>query len=196
MLFAREQGWRTFLVLEDDACLEPLLGVVPGELHDELFERHANWDVCFLGFSKAFGKSLELGAVGKHGLYEIRGCYTAHAYLVRERARDWIIRHLPEDAQAWSWHARHRIVDRWYARHLFRALRVFAVTPALATQRVGFSDIMQRSVDYADEFASGMNNGTRSRFIFEFNKWLAHLQSVWTDGYDALRGAFKRLKGF
>ncbi|MFA6288634.1 MAG: hypothetical protein WC661_14715 [Opitutaceae bacterium] len=196
MEFAREKGWGTFLVLEDDADLKPLAQLDFDALHDALFTAQADWDVCYLGFSKSVGASLELASFPPHQLCEMTGCYTTHAYLVRAHARDWIINHLPEDAQAWGWHAQHRIIDRWYVRHLSRSLKVCAVSPSVIAQRAGFSDIVQRQVDYADEFSGRVSGATRSRANFTLRKNLSNIGYMIGDGYDALRGLAKRINGF
>ena len=196
MALAQELGWKTFLVLEDDACLKSLEGLVLEELDRALFQVSQSWEVCYLGFSKTVGPSLKVGQVGCHELREVVGCYTTHAYLVREPARDWILRQLPSDTKAWSWHAQHRIIDRWYVRHMSRALRVHALTPSLITQRAGFSDIVQRQVNYSNEFGAAMADGTTSRRAFNLYKRYAHVQFALADIYDGMRGLIKRLNGF
>jgi len=193
---ARARGWRTFLVLEDDACLQPLAGCGLAKLDECLFRRFPEWDVCYLGFSKAVGQSLEFTRFDGHGLFEVTGCYTTHAYLVRERARDWILRRLPGDSRVWAWHAKHRIIDRWYVRHLSRDLRVFAVAPSLITQRAGFSDIVQRQVNYDNEFDGTIKHLAESRERFQFAKRTHHGKQVWNEFYDGFRAAFKRINGF
>jgi GR25 family glycosyltransferase involved in LPS biosynthesis len=196
LLLAKARCWKTFLILEDDAELKPMSAVPVERLDEQLFERFPDWDICYLGFSKAVGQSLELTRFDGHGLCEVTGCYTTHAYLVRERARDWILNHLPEDSRAWAWHAQHRIIDRWYVRHLSRDLRVFAVTPSMITQRAGFSDIVQRPVNYDNEFDGTVKHLAESGARFRFAKRIHHAKMVWNDVYDGFRAAFKRINGF
>jgi len=196
MEFARQKGWETFLVLEDDANLQPLAKLDMSALHDLLFTQQSDWDVCYLGFSKSVGASLELASFPPHRLCEMTGCYTTHAYLVRTRARDWIIDQLPKDAQAWAWHAQHRIIDRWYVRHLSRSMKVYAITPSIITQRAGFSDIVQRQVDYTDEFSGRITGSTHSRLWFVIRRNLSNAGYFISDGYDAFRGLMKRINGF
>jgi hypothetical protein len=196
MALARSQGWHTFLVLEDDVDFGPLATLDFAALDRALFASQLAWDVCYLGFSKAVGTALELTSFAPHRLCEVSGCYTTHAYLVRGRARDWIYSQLADDAQAWAWHAQHRIIDRWYVRHLSQALTVLAVTPSLMTQVPGFSDIVQRQVDYADEFSGQLDCCTRSRARFLWRKWLRNTLMPLADCYDGLRGIVKRSRGF
>lgn len=196
MAYAREKGWRRFLVLEDDVSLQPLQGVSMNKLQQVLFNREDQWDVCYMGFSKAVGPALMLNDLGNHHLFQVTGCYTTHAYLVRERARDWILAQLPPDSGAWRWHAQHRIIDRWYVRHLSQALRVLAVSPSVVTQRAGFSDIAQRQVDYSNAFAGRLQWTTHCRVGFTLRQRWAHLTFLCGDGYDWGRGLFKRFNGF
>jgi len=194
--FARQQGWETFLVLEDDADFSPLANLDLAALERTLFGTGLAWDVCYLGFSQAVGTALELAACGPHRLCEALGCYTTHAYLVRGAARDWILPRLAAPAHVWAWHAQHRSIDRWYVRHLSQALTVVAVTPSIISQTPGFSDIVQRQVDYAAEFSGQVAGLTRSRGRFLWGKQLRRVLMPLADGYDALRGLVKRIKGF
>ncbi len=196
MNFARSQGWNTFLVLEDDADFSPLAGVDLAALDRLLFTLHPDWDVCYLGFSKAVGTSLHLASFGDRMLCEVNGCYTTHAYLVRKRARDWIFSQLAENHRAWSWHAQHRIIDRWYVRNLTRAHKVFAVSPSIITQNDGFSDIVQRSVSYNKEFAGQLEHVTTDLRRFRQLKILRNTTGLFNDACDAVRGLIKRMKGF
>ena len=196
MEFARTQGWKTFLVLEDDADFSPLTGVDMHALDHALFTAQPDWDVCYLGFSQAVGTSLELATVGQQRVCEVNGCYTTHAYVVRTRARDWILARLAADAQAWSWHARHRIIDRWYVRHLCTELRVLAISPSIITQAAGFSDIVQRQVDYSDEFAGKLERLTADPVQFSRRKTLRRITISFANAYDCLRAGLKRLRGF
>jgi hypothetical protein len=196
MQIARERDWRTFLVLEDDACLQPLRALPAEQLEQLLFVQQTDWDACYLGFSKAVGGALRLAAIGDRQLFEVVGCYTTHAYLVRARARDWILAHLAEDGQAWSWHAQHRIIDRWYTRHLSQHLRVLALSPSLITQRAGFSDIVQRQVDYAEEYAGRLLRVTDDPKVFARQRRRQHWKFWWADRYDWVRAQFKRWNGF
>ena len=196
MELARAQKWDTFLVLEDDADFRPLAGVDLAALDRLLFASHTDWEVCYLGFSKAVGTSLKLASFNDRLLCEVNGCYTTHAYLVRGSARDWIYRQLAENDHAWSWHSRHRIIDRWYVRHLSRAHKVYAVSPSIITQADGFSDIVQRSVNYGEEFAGCLENVTADPRRFCRLKTFRAAVGWCKDIGDASRGLIKRIKGF
>jgi GR25 family glycosyltransferase involved in LPS biosynthesis len=196
MEFARSQGWKTFLVLEDDADFSPLAGVDLVALEELLFTSHPDWEVCYLGFSKAVGTSLQLATFNDRLLCEVNGCYTTHAYIVRTSARDWIFDQLADNHSAWSWHSRHRIIDRWYVRHLSRVHRVFAVSPSIITQADGFSDIVQRPVNYNEEFAGRLEHLTTDPRKFRRLKMLRNAAAPFNDACDSIRGFIKRIKGF
>lgn len=195
---AREHGWQTTLVLEDDADLTSITPGFMETLASALFGKDAPaWDVCYLGFSKSVGPSLKLRQLDvDHALFEATGCYTTHAYLVRAGARDWIFNQIAPEEKTWAWHARHRIIDRWYTRHLYRAQRVLAVSPSLIPQTEGFSDIVQRQVDYATDFTSNVTCvAPDARTFRRWRRWFQFQQDL-SNAVDLIRALGKRLFGF
>ena len=198
MAHARENNWTTTLVLEDDADLTHITPRFIEILGTALFGKDApQWDVCYLGFSKSVGPSLKLCQLNdNHGLFEVTGCYTTHAYLVRAAARDWIFEQIALAEKTWAWHARHRIIDRWYTRHLYRSQRVLAVSPSLIPQTEGFSDIVQRQVDYASDFTSNVTCVAPDLSNFRRHRcWFRFLQNL-SNGVDLIRALGKRWRGF
>ncbi len=196
MDFARQEDWKTFLVLEDDVDLKSLREFNLEEMSEVLFTRQKDWDICYLGFSKTIGKSLSLCDVGSRKLCQIFGCYTTHAYLVRAPARDWIFEQLPCESSVWKWHARHRIIDRWYSQQLSRHHRVYALAPSLITQHSNFSDILQREVNYDEEFLGDVESASSHRLVFELHNLWTRVSVRLTGLYDCLRGFGKRIRGF
>lgn len=196
MDYANSKGWQTFLVLEDDADFTPLAAADLGALEQALFADHADWDFCYLGFSKAVGTSFALASFGNHVCAEISGCYTTHAYIVRTRARDWILGQLADDNRVWSWLAKNRIIDRWYIRHLSRALTVYAISPSIISQAVGFSDIVGGEVNYKDQFPEAITSYAKNRYEFWIRQKICHASFIMGNFYDTFRGLLKRLKGF
>lgn len=198
MAHARAQGWQTTLVLEDDADLTLVTPEFIEALGFALFNKDAvTWDVCYLGFSKSVGPSLKLSQLDKdHGLYEVTGCYTTHAYLVRAAARDWILDQIAPEEKTWAWHARHRSIDRYYTCHLYRAQRVLAVSPSLIPQTEGFSDIVQRQVDYATDFTSNVTCIAPDAKSFRHHRrWFRFRQDL-SNAVDLIRALGKRWRGF
>jgi len=192
---ARQSGWKTLLVLEDDADLQPLRSLDLDRLADLLFTQYPDWDVCYLGYSQTVGVSHPVAA--QHpDLLEMQGCYATHAYLIKTRAMDWIINRLPDEKQVWSWTSTHRAIDRWYARNLSKELKVYAFSPALIPQRTTFSDIVNKEVDYQAEFAGRLPRITHGKTWFNLRKNLLNGVYSVLEFYDAARGLRKKLNGF
>lgn len=141
LLQARANGWRTVLLLEDDAEFAPDFPAVANALAGALRDR--DWQVCYLGFTEPWSPGRELAKLNeKFSLRQIHGCTTTHAYLVREAARDWILAQLPDEANVWPWLATHRAIDRWYQRQLGLHFPVACVSPSLVNQSASASDIV------------------------------------------------------
>jgi len=141
LLQARQLGWRTVLLLEDDVEFVPAFDVVASSLAAAL-QTH-DWQVCYLGFTEPWPPGRRLaGLEGSAALYQVHGCTTTHAYVVRESARDWILEHLPDESRVWPWLATHRAIDRWYQRQLGLHFSVVCVSPGLVHQTASVSDIV------------------------------------------------------
>jgi glycosyl transferase, family 25 len=194
---ARDADWHTVLVLEDDVEFAPEFPALANMLASAL--QQADWQVCYFGFTDPWAPSRRLAALGeRHALLRVHGCNTAHAYLVREKARDWILGQLPDEAGIWKWLATHRAIDRWYQRQLGLRFPVACISPSVVNQVAGFSDIVEQATHYTDadghvravEMAStggvsyGLQDGLRRVSI-----------RVGLVG-DALRGCTRRLNGF
>lgn len=141
LLKARELGWRTVLLLEDDAEFAPGFSSLAGALAAALSEH--DWQVCYLGFTEPWAPGRELAKLNApFSLRQIHGGTTTHAYLVREAARDWILARLPDEESVWPWLATHRAIDRWYQRQLGLHFPVVCVSPSLVNQGASASDIV------------------------------------------------------
>lgn len=194
--YAQVQGWKTFLILEDDADFAPLVSIDLNALGMHLFATSASWDICYLGFSKSDGPSFPQFYTGNHTCAVVTGCYTTHAYVIREKARDWILQQLPSDEKTWAWHAKHRIIDRWYVRNLSRKLKVTAITPSIITQAFGYSDILCKQVDYQKEFPESIEFFNHNKLIFKIRQKATHTFYIIGNFYDSFRALLKRFKGF
>ena len=140
---AKQQGWRTVLILEDDIEIDPTLPEVLAGLPAAL--RGSHWDVCYLGFTDPVSPYRTLATLpAGHNLCAVSGCSTTHAYLLRDSCFDLLLAKLPTADTIWRWTSRHRAIDRWYYRNLARYFDVLATSPAVINQQVGFSDITQR----------------------------------------------------
>jgi glycosyl transferase, family 25 len=197
LLKARDAGWRTVLVLEDDVTFAPEFPALANALASAL--QGNDWQVCYLGFTDPWSPSRRLADLGgRHELFRVHGCNTAHAYLVRESARDWILGELPDEEGVWRWLATHRAVDRWYQRQLGLCFPVACVSPSVVNQVAGFSDIVEQATHYAVE-------DDHVRAVTASSSWgLAYRAcQIWRRSSirvnfagDALRGWTRRINGF
>lgn len=196
LLAARESGWNTVLILEDDAVFQPAFSAVGAGLRDAL-ERHANeWDVCYLGFTdprRPYRLIEDLGS--GHGLHQIFGCNTTHAYLVKPQMREWMLEGLPDESQIWHWLTSNRTVDRWYQRTLGLRFRVACVSPCVVDQRVGFSDIVGQEMDYGDDHQVTVPVCHPGATVFRTRLTIERMYSRAQQCYDWSRGVVKRLRG-
>lgn len=144
---AQAAGWKTVLILEDDVAFAPNFTALTDTL--AAVSHEYDWEVCYLGFTDPWWpRRKETNLDEEHGLYRVQGCNTAHAYLVREAARDWILSQLPDETRVWSWLARHRAIDRWYQRQLGLRFPVACVSPSIVNQSEDFSDIVGQPTNY------------------------------------------------
>lgn len=190
---ARQQGWRTLLILEDDIeftlALAEVLTALPAAL------QAANWQVCYLGFTDPVSPYRTLANLPDgHRLCAVSGCSTTHAYLLRDSCFDWLLHQLPEPDDIWPWISRHRAIDRWYYRNLARHFRVCAVSPALVNQQGGFSDITQRQ--HEKVHSTRVPETRHGALAFVLLNALRQLAWRLAAPRDWLRGRIKQLRGF
>lgn len=197
LLKARDSGWRTVLVLEDDVNFAPEFPALANTLATALQENE--WQVCYFGFTDPWSPCRRLADLGgRNGLFRVHGCNTAHAYLVRETARDWILGQLPDEDGVWGWLATHRAVDRWYQRQLGLRFPVACVSPSVVNQMAGFSDIVEQATHYAAE-----DGHVRAVTVPSAGNLSYQACAVWRRisigvnfAGDALRGWTRRINGF
>ena len=199
---AREAGWGTVLILEDDVEFSSNFAPLAASLHAALAPGGpaAASDLYYLGYTDPEGPARSLAALGpQYHLAQVYGCNCAHAYVVTARVRNWLLARLPDETHIWSWLAHKRAVDRWYLRTLGRHFQVTAVAPSLVNQLAGFSDIVGRAIDYVAQdghrltVAPGSGAGPLG---YAFGMCAHSLRNRALDAYDAFRALGKRLHGF
>ena len=190
---AKQQGWRTVLILEDDIELEPALAEVLVGLPAAL--QASEWDVCYLGFTDPVSPYRILAALpAGHSLCVVTGCNTAHAYLLRDSTYDVLLGKLPAADTIWHWISRHRAIDRWYYRNLARYFDVLAVSPAIINQQGGFSDITQRLHEKVHTTrVPDARQGALAYRLLGIWRWLGYRLA---EPRDWLRGRIKHIRGF
>jgi hypothetical protein len=190
---AKQQGWRTVLILEDDIELEPALAEVLAGLPAAL--RGSQWDVCYLGFTDPVSPYRTLASLpAGHSLCAVSGCSTTHAYLLRHSSFDLLLDKLPAADSIWDWISRHRAIDRWYYRNLARYFDVVAVSPAIINQQGGFSDITQRL--HEKVHTTRVPDARQGALAFRLLGTLRWLGYRLAEPRDWLRGRIKRARGF
>jgi hypothetical protein len=193
---ARDAGWDTVLVLEDDVTFTPALRDNCESLGAAL--ESSTWDICYLGYTDPSPPWGYLAPLNHDAfLARVFGCNCAHSYIVKEAPRNWILNHLPDFPQIWSWLARHRAVDRWYLRTLGRHFHVTATSPSLINQTPGYSDILVKETDYLAEgtHVVAIPSDVISSYPYLSNG-LRCIQSRISEAYDFLRSIVKRFRGF
>ncbi len=195
---ARDQGWHSVLILEDDVQLGPAFAA---DAADFLARTDSAWDVCYLGASKPLGPCRKVADLqGERSIYQIFGCNGTFAYLMRRPAFDWILARLPTAETVWPWIYRHRAIDRWYARNLSGRFVVHAVSPNLIGHYPSFSDIGQRAgadvgmTESATTDTHPLHPG--GALAFRVISRLLRVKFLLADAANRLRSPLVRLRGF
>lgn len=195
MLKARASGWRTVLILEDDVAFAPDFLLLTNALARALQDN--KWQLCYLGFTDPWSPCRQLAELdASHALYQVHGCNTAHAYLVRATARNWLLGQLPDETQVWKWLATHRAIDRWLQRHVGLEFPVACVSPSVVNQVEGFSDIVEQQTQYSSAEhirAVRSTSGNPSYYLLHAGRRITVRLGLIGD---SLRGLLKRFTGF
>lgn len=189
------------MILEDDAVFDSSFHSLTSHLDNFLATPKEPWQVCYLGYTDPWPPYRRIQNLSTtHTVEQVFGCNTTHAYLVTAQARDWILASLPQPNGIWHWLSRHRAIDRWYCRHLGRQFVVAAISPSAINQAAGFSDIVNRTTDYATTGTHQLrvpeHNHTAPSLASPIRTRLRCLSLLPGDCYDACRGRIKRCRGF
>lgn len=197
--YARKAGWRSVLILEDDAVFAPNFAEVVERLRVFLEERQPDWTVCYLGFTQPEGPSRHLSDLGHgHAVHQVYGCYTTHAYLLRDTTYPWLLQQLPDEHSIWPWIACHRVIDRWYSRNLSKQFATLVVSPSVVKQRPGKSDITGRASHDGDltVFDAPLPRATPHPAAYRLRSRLHTLGVGLRTLGNRFRAIVKRLRGF
>jgi len=195
LLQANKSGWQTVLVLEDDVSFASNFAALSQEIARALQEQE--WQLCYLGFTDAWWPRRKLDELDpKHALYQVHGCNTAHAYLVRQPARDWIINHLPGEKNVWSWLATHRAIDRWLQRQVGLEFPVICISPSVVNQSAGYSDIVERQTDYAAAHERAVPTASSAGATYYLGHAFRRISVRLGLIADAVHGGVRRITGF
>jgi glycosyl transferase family 25 len=99
------------------------------------------WDILYLGANHALCNPYESNPpikVSKH-VYRILHAYSTHAYAVNKSCYQYLIDHISSMTNS---------LDVMYSK-IQKELKVYLFRPHLAWQSEGYSDIMEKTVDYS-----------------------------------------------
>lgn len=145
---ARERGWRSVLLLEDDALPMPPEGAV--ELLQTAADTLRGAYMLYLGYNRPVPHGTRLAEHGGTGLWRVDGVLATHAYVVTAEAYDTLLAQLPTQDNVWEWMARYRAIDTYYRDYVAAGglLPVYAVYPTIFRQSGGISEISgERAAD-------------------------------------------------
>ncbi len=183
---ARNKGWRTVLILEDDAVLAPLTPEMDRVLCNSISLFRS---MLYLGFNKPrpYGKPTQTGE-GDTRLWEIEGVLATHAYVLRDVGYDLMLRLLPTENNVWEWIARYRAIDTFYKDYLgpIHGVKIHAVIPQVFRQADVASSISGQATGGVDYSCEGeplrwdSPAGSWHRFCMPFRRIKTRLNSLRT----------------
>lgn len=137
---ARERGWRSVLLLEDDALPMPAEGAAELLLAARAL-RGAY--MLYLGYNRPVPHGTLMAERGGTALWRVDGVLATHAYIVTAEAYDTLLAQLPTRDNVWEWMARFRAIDTFYREYVAAGglLPVYAVYPTIFQQGGGISEI-------------------------------------------------------
>lgn len=194
-----KKGWGTFLLLEDDIALREVSDDYLARLGEQLFEKHTDWDMCYLGYTTPRGPAKTVISIDSDSdLCRIRGARTTHAYLIKESLARWLVQKLPDETNVWSWCASKRIIDRWYSRHISFKFKILCTDPSFIIQAPSFSDLVgKQAVDWDNsDMVCDIPTAVKDPSLFWFRWWFSGFCCRIYHSYDMFRGWIKHLKGF
>lgn len=145
--FARDQGYRHVLLLEDDALFNNDLTGREGELIAEILADDSQWDMFYLGFYQRMNKHhvAREETIDGHPfqLMRIRGPLMFHATVINQQIYDRLLEGLPTVDNIWSWMTYWGSIDAWIQNRFGRNRinRIWGTQPRLVVQQANYSDI-------------------------------------------------------
>ncbi len=127
---AKERGYKNVLILEDDVVFTEGVNYLFSEF---VFEIKPDWDMLYFG-GVHHGKVEDVS----ENIIKTSGTYTTHAYAIRDTMYDAAINILSKP---------NSIADISLSL-LHKSYNCYSFTPNLAIQREGYSDVIEKHVDY------------------------------------------------
>lgn len=196
--YARNQGWRNVLILEDDAAYDAVAGAE--SLLNRALQTLQGDYMLYLGFNRPTPYGRRIMTEQEAGLWQIEGVLATHAYLLPASMYDRLLSLLPTEHTVWDWLSRYRAIDVFY-RDFVAALpgvRIYAVLPVMFCQSDEQSDISGGAADgraYAcreEPHAYASLSGILHLLAYPWHRLKVRLNSVRT----RIRAARGGLPGF
>jgi GR25 family glycosyltransferase involved in LPS biosynthesis len=134
---ARENRYKTILITEDDVEFSDNLNVKFFKYEIQL----PKWDILYLGANHALCNPYEQNPPIQvnENVYKVNHAYALHAYAVKQSCYDFLIDNISEMNNS---------VDVIISK-IQKHLEVYLFRPHLAWQSSGYSDIMEKDVNYS-----------------------------------------------
>lgn len=155
---AKKNGFKNFLVLEDDFEIHGETGAYLENLSKSISQLPDNWDMFYLGGNLTDNYGVYPVSKYSRNLLKLHSCHTTHAFAVNSSCYDLYGQNAPDASSIFPWMARNTIIDVFLSRHILKNINAFIANPMLTLQAPGLSDIEQTSYDYRrwmlDNFSS------------------------------------------
>lgn len=144
--FAKQQGYRRVLILEDDAEFTPAWQQGQSFVAESLSSLTGPF-LFYLGYHKPNPHGVQLASQQDFSLWRTEGVLAAHAYIVSSELYDVLLDILPAGGDAWAWIARYRAYDTMLKDYISsrREVKTYLVYPALIIQSGAASNISTRA---------------------------------------------------
>lgn len=144
---AKAQQWKTVLIFEDDAVMEPHSGMVG--LISEALRRLTGPYLLYLGYNRPAPYGELCFSVDELELWKTEGVIAAHAYIVSAGLYDTLLKYMPTENNVWEWLSKYRAIDVLYRDFLpyWSGVQVYVLNPIICVQDDEFSDIRQTKAE-------------------------------------------------
>lgn len=195
---AHQAGVGSVLIVEDDALLTSEAAQLWENTVKGWVEHLADdWAAIYLCACTPRQPVRAVAGTNENRLLEVAGAVNTVAYLLNGRVFAPLLAELPDQHSIWPWVARHKAIDRWYARNMNRFGRVYVCAPSIVRQQpIGHSDITMtidpvELLDYGHRDIGLVKGNTAFKVRY---RWVQILNSIGRGG-SLLRLFVKRVRG-
>jgi GR25 family glycosyltransferase involved in LPS biosynthesis len=128
---AKERGYKSILILEDDALFNPSFSTVLSDVIEQ--SRKLDWEMLYLGANYS-----EPGVALTSLLKRCTGAYTTSSYIIKSPLFDIVINSINTPVE----------IDTFYVKHIQPNYICLGVSPNIMCQMPSHSDISNEFTDY------------------------------------------------